>query len=271
MQSSYNELSSDYLDRFSGIARVYGMPALRTLSQSHICILGLGGVGTWSAEALARSGVGQLTLIDLDEICVTNINRQLHALSTTVGRSKVVVMAERIQQIAPETKVNVIEDFFTPKTADALLDHSYSCVIDAIDHTQRKTYLIDQCVKRKLPIVVSGGAAGMVRTELVKYDDLSQSTHDALLRTVKRALKKEYGFSREGLWGIPAVFSKERPVYPTPEGGTCYTLGPQQHQRIDCNNGLGTVSFVTGNFGFMCARLAIEQVLTRAGHISKPI
>ena len=260
MQDKSIDLSADYWNRFGGIAKVYGHSLLHTLAQSHVCIIGLGGVGVWTAEALARSGVGQLTLIDLDEICITNVNRQLHAMSSSVGQAKVDIMAQRIADIAPECQVNVIQEFFTLKTADRLLEPAFDCVIDAIDHTRRKAHLIYQCYQKEMPIVVSGAAAGLVNPALIKYDDLSLSTHDGLLRWVKKILRKEYGLSRETVWNIPAVFSKEQPVYPTPEGGLCRSLGPRKSGRIDCNDGLGTVSFVTGSFGLMCAHLAIEQI-----------
>ena len=157
--------SESYIDRFSGVGRVYGQTGLKYIAESHACVVGIGGVGTWSAEALVRSGVGEISLIDLDEICVTNINRQLHALTSTVGRSKVEVMAQRLRDINPEVVVHTHQRFFTPKTEEDLLGspvHTprFDVLVDAIDHTDRKVLLIESCLRRGLPIVTCGAAGG---------------------------------------------------------------------------------------------------------------
>lgn len=257
----------EYSARFGGIARLYGQAALEHLKSTHVGIIGIGGVGTWVAEALARSGVGRITLVDLDEICITNSNRQVHATSKTVGHSKVQVMKNRILEISPYLDVECIEDFFRPKTADFILNRSYDCVVDAIDHQKRKVELIAECLRRNLPLVVSGGAGGRQDPSKVTSADLNQSTHDGLLRNVKRALRGQTEFSdlqtiiQSKEWSIPAVFSTERAVYPTPDGGVCHTLTTQESMKLDCQFGFGAASFVTGTFGFHLSSLVIQRLL----------
>jgi tRNA threonylcarbamoyladenosine dehydratase len=259
--------SAPYLSRFSGIGRLYGREALARFSESHVCLFGLGGVGTWAAEALARSGIGRVTIIDLDEICVTNTNRQIHALDETIGRSKVQVMAERMRSISPSIEVNPIEDFYTKKTADALLSSDYDCVIDAIDPTHRKADLIARCVSLKIPMITSGAAGGRRRTEKITRADLNATTHDALLRDVKRLLRRQYNFPRgDAPWGITAVFSTERPVFPTPEGGVCERPQGREALRLDCDAGFGSASFITGAFGFLATSVALE-LLSQPTHL----
>jgi len=163
----------DYNNRFSGVARLYGIEGLKRLLHSHVLIIGLGGVGTWAAEAIARSGVGHMTLVDLDEVCITNTNRQIHALTNTVGKSKVMVMKERILAINPQCKVNAIEEFFTDKSADAILDIKYDYVIDAFDSLQNKCVLASKCKERNIPLIITGGAAGKRNPALLKIDDLA--------------------------------------------------------------------------------------------------
>src|SRR5690242_14903112 len=149
---------SDFAERFGGVARLYGASGLEKLRAAHVCVVGIGGVGTWAAEALARSGVGAITLVDLDEVCVTNINRQLHALTETIGRSKVEVMAERIRAINPECHVETEQKFFNAQTAKELLAPKYDFVLDAIDSVTNKVLLLARCRNRKLPVVACGGA-----------------------------------------------------------------------------------------------------------------
>ena len=261
-------LSSDYLARFAGIGRLYGVQALQRLAHAHVCVFGIGGVGSWSVEALARSGVGRLTLVDLDDVCVSNMNRQLHTLTQTVGRFKVEVMAERALAINPELKVHTYTEFFTPKTAEHLLNPeaegrpAYNAVIDAIDHTSRKALLIAACYKRGLPIAVSGAAGGRSNPTLVRHSDLTSATHDGLLRQVRRLLKREHHLPAQGPWGVEAVFSIERPVYPTPEGGVCDTPPQEGALNLGCEWGFGAATHLTATFGFTAAHLALQALLT---------
>ena len=153
---------SDYQLRFGGIARLYGNRQSEALQQAHFCVIGIGGVGSWVAEALARNGIGQITLIDLDDLCITNINRQIHALSNTIGQRKVDVMRDRIIQINPECIVNCIEDFVTLENMREILSNGYDYVIDAIDSVNVKSAVIAHCKRNKLPLITIGGAGGQV-------------------------------------------------------------------------------------------------------------
>ncbi len=260
-------LSEAYINRFAGIGRLYGQQALAQFAQSHVAVVGIGGVGTWVAESLARSGVGEITLIDLDDICVTNTNRQIHALKETIGESKVEVMAERILQINPDCKVNQVEDFITPenlseyfigKKQAGTLDY----VVDCIDAVKPKAALIAWCKRQKLPIVTVGGAGGQVDPTQVQVADLAKTYQDPLLAKVRNLLRREHNFSKnlQRRFSIEAVFSTEQLVYPQADGSVCNTkANADGNMRMDCASGFGAVTVVTGTFGFVAA----SRVLTR--------
>lgn len=256
---------SDYQTRFGGIARLYGVAGLARLRQAHVMVVGVGGVGSWAVEALARSGVGQLTLIDLDDICVTNINRQLPALESNVGRSKIEVLAERIHAINPECQVEQRLEFFTATTADALLARPCDGVIDAIDHVPNKCLLIAECRRRKLPLVVCGGAGGRRDPTAVRVRDLALTSHDPLLAQVRYQLRHEHGFpSGDEPWGLDAVFTTELPLFPQPDGSVCGTRPVGSHGttlRMNCDAGVGAATFVTGTVGFTAAGAMIGKLV----------
>lgn len=246
-------------DRFDGIGRLYSPAGLGRLQAAHVAVVGIGGVGCWAAEALARSGVGEITLVDLDEVCVSNINRQLHALEGTVGRAKVGVMAERIRAINPGAVVHARQEFFTESTAAELLVPAYDYVIDAIDSTAHKCLLIARCRGRGTPVVVVGGAGGRVDPTAIRVVDLARSTHDRLLEAVRSRLRKEYGFPRGGaLFGVDCVCSIERAVYPGSEGEGCAPREPGL--RLNCEGGYGSACHVTGAFGFAAAGHVIGRL-----------
>ena len=238
-----------------------------SLSQSiyharHVCIIGIGGVGTWVAEALARAGVGHLTLVDLDEICVTNINRQLHSTFHTVGQSKVHAMAQRLGTLNPAPSIYPIEEFFTSSTADTLLSTKFDCVIDAIDSGKQKVELIARCMELDVPIIVSGGAGGRRQPTMVRVKDLSQSTHDGLLRRVKRGLRKKMPhLNQHQIWQVPTVYSVESPVFPTEDGSIClHGQSGSTARRLDCRDGFGAASFITGTFGLRLANQCLKTL-----------
>lgn len=245
------------------MARLFGMAGLDRLRAARVAVIGIGGVGSWAAEALARSGVGGLRLIDLDDICVTNVNRQLHALDGAIGRPKVAVMAERVRAINPACAVEPVADFFTAEDADALLAGSLDYVVDAIDNAPLKATLIARCRERSLPVITSGGAGGRQDPTQVRVADLVDSTHDGLLAEVRRLLRREHGFPAAGRrFGVECVFSPERPVFPTSDGGVCPAREPDSDLRLDCRSGFGTASFVTGTFGFaLTARVVATLAL----------
>lgn len=258
---------NDFETRFGGLARLYGRAGLEKLRTAHVGVIGIGGVGTWAAEALARSGVGALTLVDLDEVCVTNINRQLHALTETVGRAKVEVMAERIRAINPDCRVTAEQQFFNTQTADALLAPGFDFVLDAIDSVANKTLLLAACRERRLPVVACGGAGGRRDGTQVRTADLARVTHDRLLAEVRKRLRKEHGFPADGkAMGIDCVFSAEAPVFPQPDGSVCENRAEIQDgedgTRLNCNGGLGSATFVTGAFGFAAAGLVVKKIAT---------
>lgn len=260
---SNSEFDADYRNRFSGIGRLYGADAMKKLRAAHVCVIGIGGVGSWAVEALARSGVGRLTLIDLDEVCVTNVNRQLPAIEGQIGRAKVEVMAERVAGINPGCEVAAVAEFFTTKSAERHLSGAMDCVIDAIDNVAHKCQLIAACRERRLPLVVAGGAGGKRNPALVRVDDLAFATNDRLLKQVRKALRREHGFPEESTkkpFGIPAVFAAENARYPWSDGQVCDAPEPGSELRLNCESGFGTASFVTGAFGFAAAAEAVRIV-----------
>ena len=240
--------------RFGGLARLYGADGLQRLRRANVCVVGVGGVGSWAAEALARSAVGSITLVDLDDICLSNVNRQLHALDGVIGRPKVVVMAERIHAIHPSCEVRAVAEFFTETTADQILKTRFDFVVDAIDQVANKCLLIARCRQKEIPIVCAGGAGGRRNPSAIRVADLAQTSHDALLQQVRKKLRDEHGFARDPktLFGVPCVYSTEAAVAPA-EGCA---------GRITCDNGYGTASFVTGTFGLVAASCVVCLIAT---------
>lgn len=248
--------------RFSGIGRLYGVKALEKLKASRVLIVGIGGVGSWVAESLARSGIGGLTLVDLDDVCVTNVNRQVHALSSTVGKFKVDVMRERLLEIQPECDIDVKQYLFSPKNCEKIFDKTYDFVVDACDDFNNKCFLIDHCRKNNIPVIVMGGAGGKVDPLQIRVSDLSFTQNDRLLSRIRKILRQEYSFPREkdGAFGVLAVWSHERAVYPTADGCTTH-LTPKGHAKnMDCNEGFGSASFVTGAFAFVATSILIREL-----------
>jgi tRNA A37 threonylcarbamoyladenosine dehydratase len=252
----------DFESRFGGIARLYGQAGLQKLRAAHICVVGIGGVGVWVVEALARSGVGALTLVDLDEICVTNINRQLPALTETIGRSKVEVMAGRVRGINPDCRVTCEQKFFNPRTAPELLAPEFDYVCDAIDGVSNKVLLLACCRDEKLPVVAVGGAGGRRDATLVRVADLARVSHDRLLAEVRKKLRREHGFPADGSpMNLACVYSAEAPVFAQPDGSVCGTRTEMEEgARLNCNGGLGSATFVTGAFGFAAAGLIVREI-----------
>jgi tRNA A37 threonylcarbamoyladenosine dehydratase len=258
---------SDFETRFGGIARLYGRDGLEKLRAAHVCVVGIGGVGTWAAEALARSGMGALTLVDLDEICVSNINRQIHSLTETAGRSKVTVMAERIHAINPDCSVTAQPLFFSQQTAEALLTPQYDFMLDAIDSVAEKALLLARCRERGMPVVSCGAAGGRRDGTQVRVADLADVTHDRLLASVRKKLRQEFHFPADGSpMRIDCVFSAEAPVFAQRDGTVCAARGQpaDDGMRLDCNGGLGSATFVTGAFGFAAAGVAVQKIAAGA-------
>jgi len=255
----------DHEARFGGLGRLLGREGLARLRLAHACVVGVGGVGSWTAEALARSGVGAITLIDLDEVCVSNVNRQLHALDGQIGRPKVLVLAQRIHAIHPACRVAAVQEFFTAANADALLapEHGYTVVVDAIDSVAHKARLLAACSARRLPCVTTGGAGGKRDGTRLRVGDLGESGGDDLLRQVRKTLRREHGFpGGEGhRYGLRAVWSTEPPVYPWADGTCAATPEPGSATRLDCAAGLGAAVWVTAAFGFAAAQEAVRLLI----------
>ncbi|HJW26353.1 MAG TPA: tRNA cyclic N6-threonylcarbamoyladenosine(37) synthase TcdA [Rhodocyclaceae bacterium] len=244
--------------RFGGVARLYGDAGAARLRQAHVCIVGIGGVGSWAAEALARSGVGALTLIDLDMVAESNTNRQVHALDDIYGKAKVDAMAERIAAINPDCAVTTVEDFVTPENTAELLAGPFAAVVDAIDQVKAKAAMLAHCRRHRLPIVTAGAAGGQMDPTQIRLADLSQTVQDPLLAKVRSHLRRDYGFPRDGKkkFGITAVYSTEQLRYPE-TGAVCSTdSGPT---GLNCA-GFGSSVCVTSVFGMAAAAHVLRLI-----------
>jgi tRNA A37 threonylcarbamoyladenosine dehydratase len=254
--------------RFDGVDRLYGRGSIERLARAHVAIVGVGGVGSWSVEALARSGIGRLTLIDPDEVCVSNTNRQLHALEGQFGLAKVDVLAQRCRAINPAIEVRTVQSFLTPVNLGELLDGGYDIVLDACDSFRVKVEMIAWCRRRKLPLVVVGSAGGRVDPTRIQVRDLSRTEHDALLSLVRKKLRQDFAFprNRDRYFGVPAVFSLENVRYPQADGSVCGTRPADADAsfRLDCGAGLGAAMHVTATFGMVASGKIIEKLLARS-------
>lgn len=253
------------------IARLLGEPAMRTLSQARVMVVGCGGVGSFAAEALARSGVGTVVLVDFDLVCVTNTNRQLHALRGNIGRPKVEVMAERLRLVHPTANIVARLEFYRGESADALLTPTPAYVVDAIDNITAKAHLIDTCSRRGIPLVSSMGAAARLDPTRVRVDDLARTHHDPFAKSVRGVLRDKHGWHIKASrsTGVAAVFTDEPAVAPkslsydhTEEGFQC--VCPQsdngmhtceRRARID-----GSAAWLTGTFGLVAASVVVREL-----------
>jgi tRNA threonylcarbamoyladenosine dehydratase len=251
--------------RFGGVDRLYGRGAAEKLSAAHVAVVGVGGVGSWSVEALARSGVGRLTLIDADDVCVSNTNRQLHALEGNFGRAKVEVLAERARAINPAIQVDCVASFVTPANLAELLDRGFDLILDACDSFRVKVEMIAWCRRRKQALVVVGSAGGRIDATRIQVRDLSRTEHDALLSLIRKKLRQDFNFPRnkDRYFSVPAVFSLENVRYPQADGSVCGTrpADAPDSLRLDCGAGLGAAMHVTAAFGLVAAGKVLEKLL----------
>ncbi|MFF7708067.1 tRNA cyclic N6-threonylcarbamoyladenosine(37) synthase TcdA [Pseudomonas sp. NPDC007930] len=253
--------------RFGGIARLYGHQGLERLRAAHVAVVGIGGVGSWAAEALARSGVGEITLFDLDDVCVSNTNRQAHALEGQVGRPKVEVMAERLRAINPACVVHPVADFISSDNLAEYITGQLDCVLDCIDSVAAKAALIAWCKRRKVQIVSTGGAGGQVDPTQIQVADLNRTFNDPLASRVRSLLRRDYGFSRNTArsYSVPCVFSTEQLRYPKADGGVCLSKSfVGEGVRLDCAGGFGAVMMVTATFGMVAASKAVDKLVAGA-------
>lgn len=250
--------------RFGGIERLYGAGSVARLAAARVAVVGLGGVGSWAAEALARSGVGAIALIDGDEVCISNTNRQLHTLASTLGHSKVAVMAARLREIHPGISVEPIERFVTPATLASLLDGGFDLVLDACDAFRVKVEMIAWCRRRKLPLVVCGSAGGRTDPTQIRVRDLSRTEHDALLSLIRRKLRQEFHFPQNPrrYFAVPAVYSLQNVRYPQADGSVCGARPDgTTSMRLGCEGGLGAATHVTAAFACAAVGRCIEMLL----------
>jgi len=259
----------DFDRRFGGIARLYGERALERFRAAHVCVVGVGGVGSWIVEALARSAVGRLTLIDLDNVAESNINRQIQALSTTIGMPKIEALKQRIALINPYCQVDLVEDFIDPDNIPQMIGTGrpgaarYDYVVDAIDSVQAKAALIAYCSQHAIPLVVIGGAGGQLDPTKIEVRDLARTEQEPLLKKVRKILRARYGFARgeKNKYHIDAVFSMEPLRYP--ESGDACAVDPNSVTGLNCA-GFGSSMVVTATFGMVAAGHLLRKLADEA-------
>ena len=260
----------DFERRFGGIARLYGKSALERFRTAHVCVVGVGGVGSWIVEALARTAIGKLTLIDLDNVAESNINRQIQALSTTIGQAKIDALKDRIAAINPFCQVTLVEDFIEPDNlAELIGGKGFDYVVDAIDSVKAKAALVAFCRDHALPLVMIGSAGGQVDPTRIEVRDLARTEQEPLLKKVRKVLRTQYGFPRgeKTRFNIDAVFSMEPLRYPE-DDAACSVDGDDRHSVTGLNcAGFGSSMVVTATFGMVAAshvlnRLAAVQPVT---------
>ena len=259
----------DFGRRFGGIARLYGERALERFRAAHVCVVGVGGVGSWIVEALARSAVGRLTLIDLDNVAESNINRQIQALSTTIGMPKIEALKQRIALINPYCEVELVEDFIDPDNIPQMIGSTradtsrFDYVVDAIDSVKAKAALIAYCSEHAIPLVVIGGAGGQIDPTKIEVRDLARTEQEPLLKKVKKVLRARYGFAKgeKNKYHIDAVFSMEPLRYP--EAGDACAIDPNSITGLNCA-GFGSSMVVTATFGMVAAGHMLRKMAEEA-------
>jgi tRNA A37 threonylcarbamoyladenosine dehydratase len=255
--------------RFDRMGRLVGDAAMEKLFSSHVMVMGLGGVGSWTAESLCRSGVGKISVVDFDEVCITNSNRQLHALKGMVGEKKALVMAERLQKVNPQCEVRPIVEFVSEKNSDLFLNQKPDVIVDAIDNLTAKAFLLSQCRQKKQKVITSTGASAKMDPLQIKLVDLAQSHTDPMAHQLRKILRQKYEFPEKGEFDIPCVFSTEAPTAPVElkyDKGmgfkcVCPHAENRPHSCEKRNVIYGTASFVTGAFGLAMASWVVREIL----------
>ena len=268
------EIEDDYRlhRRFDRIGRLVGDGAMARLLKAKVMVIGLGGVGSQAAEALVRSGVGQILLVDFDKVCITNTNRQLQAMQGTIGKFKADILAERLQKINPQCKVEAVKLFYNERTSEQLLGENPEYIVDAIDNITAKCHLLNQCRERKIPVFCSTGASGRMDPTSIAITDLAKTTVDPLAAAVRKILRTKYAFPSRGSFGIPAVYTTEAAAephelhYDNGQGFRCVCPGGKNdsHSCEERSVIYGTAGFVTGAFGFALASLVVRAVTSPA-------
>ena len=253
-------LQADAERRFGGLRRLYGEAGYARLRGARVAVIGLGGVGSWAAEALARSGVARLVLVDLDHVAESNINRQVQALGRTLGQAKAVALAERIADIHPGCEVMVVEAFVDPANWPALLPAAVDAVIDACDESRAKLALATWSLVTRVPLVCVGAAGGKRLAQRVEVEDLADVTHDPLLAGLRQRLRRDAGAPRQGRMGVRCVFSRESVAAPAEEACDAEPGGKASDGSLNCH-GYGSSVAVTATFGMVAAGEAVAQLL----------
>ncbi|TGG96083.1 tRNA cyclic N6-threonylcarbamoyladenosine(37) synthase TcdA [Natronospirillum operosum] len=254
-----------YLDRFGGVGRLYGAVALERFRHARVAVVGVGGVGSWAVEALARSGIGELTLWDMDDVCVSNTNRQLHTTRDTLGQFKVDVLAERCRAINPELTVNARQAFVTVDNLAETDLMAHDFVVDAIDSVAVKVALILALKAAGTPFVMTGGAGGQRDPTRIRRGDLAQATQDPLAARVRQWLRREHGYPRgdqrgRNKMGVPCIWSEEPLVYPQPDGSVCASKHFDGGTRMNCAGGFGASMAVTATFGMVASAAVLDHL-----------
>jgi tRNA A37 threonylcarbamoyladenosine dehydratase len=262
---------SDYEEKFGSLARVYGDDVCAALRSAHVCVVGIGGVGSWAVESLVRSGVGELTLVDGDTVHRSNMNRQIHTLESTLGLHKVSVMQQRIADINADCRCHSIEHHIDDDNLRDIIERGYDCVIDAIDSIKFKAAIVYCCKRNRIPIVMTGGAGGLTDPAQIDVKDLARTWNDPLAATVRSRLRHKYGYTRnpKRSFGIACVFSSEQQRYPDRQGRPGYCKPGVAGLSLDCSYGYGSAVSVTASFGFAAAAKAVELV-SKAAQKKKP-
>jgi tRNA threonylcarbamoyladenosine dehydratase len=255
------DLAPDLERRFGGLRRLYGQAGYARLRAARVAVVGLGGVGSWAVEALARCGVAELTLIDFDHVAESNINRQVQALGTTLGQAKAQALAERVADIHPGCVVHAVEAFVEAEHWPAMLPHPVDALIDACDQVRAKQALAAWALQERMPFVCVGAAGGKQLAQGVEVDDLAAASHDPLLASLRQRLRQHHGAARQGAIGVRCVFSRESVRRPA-RGDDAAQAGALQGD-LNCQ-GYGSSVTVTASFGFVAAGEALQQLLRRA-------
>jgi tRNA A37 threonylcarbamoyladenosine dehydratase len=253
--------------RFDRMGRLVGDEVMKKLLKSHVMVIGLGGVGSWAAESLARSGVGKLTVVDFDEICITNANRQIHAIQGLVGHKKALVMGERLKKINPQAVINAIPEFYNAENSEKMLAHQPDFIVDAIDNLTAKSHLLATCRERGIKVITSAGSAAKLDPLRIKIVDLADTTVCPMAHQLRKILRQKHNFP-EKKFDIPCVFSDEVPMdpielkYDNGQGFKC--VCPQNQNNLhSCEHRSviwGTASFVTGAFGLAMASHIVREI-----------
>lgn len=248
-------MQESFKQKFESVLRVYGSDAYDKLINKKISVIGLGGVGSWAFESLVRTGFHNIQLIDLDDICVSNTNRQIHTHKESYGKFKIDQLKKRALLINDQAIIETYPNFYTEKTSQDILNYRPDFIIDCIDSVKSKCHLISQAKEKNIPIIVTGGAGGKMNPHHIQQDDLNRSFNDDLLMQVRKKLKKEYGFPRfdKRKFHIPCLFSPEQKIEPD---------NLSNKKGLNCQNGIGSLLHVTGVMGFMAAGYCSNHILS---------